>query len=221
MESLKLDKPAVIEVIGLPGSGKSFFAMQFANTFGAAIVSNDKIRWTLFANHTYSKDENQMVEQVADLTISELLKTKRTFILDGGCNTRIERENIEKLAKRAGFQVIMVVVQVDEQAAKRRATKRNEKNPGDIYKQSIPVEEFEKTVKSLQLPAVTKKTVVISGKHTYSSQARAVLKKILELQEVVKPAPAVATPIQISDEPKPVLTPRPAPILRGRGPFVQ
>ena len=54
MEALTLSSPMIIEVVGLPGSGKSFFANQFANTFGAALVSQDKIRWTLFAHHTYS-----------------------------------------------------------------------------------------------------------------------------------------------------------------------
>ena len=74
MEALTLSSPMIIEVVGLPGSGKSFFANQFANTFGAALVSQDKIRWTLFAHHTYSDNENAMVEQVADLLITETTK---------------------------------------------------------------------------------------------------------------------------------------------------
>lgn len=219
MDSLKLERPAIVEVVGLPGAGKSFFATQFANTFGAALVSSDKVRWTLFANHTYSSNENQMVDQVADLTITELLKTQKTFVLDGGCNTRLAREEIERRAKKAGFQILTVVVQVDEQTAKRRATKRNAKNPGDKYKQSMPAEEFAKAVKELQVPAIDKRTVVISGKHTYSTQARAVLKKMIEIQSV--PTPTTTTKIATAAPVAPTATtPRPGPVLRGRGPFV-
>ena len=206
MENLKLDAPTIIEVVGLPGAGKSFFATQFAHTFSAAIVSFDHIRWTLFAHHTYSDNENAMVEQVADLLITELLKTRKTFVLDGGCNTRPEREEIAKRARKAGFQVVTVVVQVDDATAKRRALKRSANNPGDRYKQSMTASDFAAQEKNFQMPVVEKTTVVISGKHTYTTQARMVLKKILEIQNA---------PVAVRNAPRPV------PILHGRSPFIQ
>ena len=207
MESGKLGNPIIVEVVGLPGSGKSFFASQFAKTFHAAVVSIDKIRWTLFAHHTYSDNENVMVQQVADLIITELLKTGRTFVLDGGYNTKDAREEIQKRAEKVGFQILTVVVQVDELTAKRRATKRSAKNPGDRHKQSLSADAFTMHSQEYEVPPVNKNTVVISGKHTYSAQARTVLKKILENKDG-----SISTKTMS----------RPTPILRGRGgPFVQ
>jgi len=205
MEALTLSSPMVIVVVGPPGSGKSFFADQFAKTFGAALVSEDKIRWTLFANHTYSDNENVMVAQVADLIITELFHTNKTFVLDGGYNTKSARDALNTHAKKAGFRVLTIVVQTDEPAARRRALKRDPKKHEDQYKQSLTLDEFTRQCKLYQPPAVNQDAVVISGKHTYQAQARVVLKKMVETQGTRPAAPAT----------------RPAPTVRSRGPFIQ
>ena len=197
MEALTLSSPMIIEVVGLPGSGKSFFANQFANTFGSAIVSQDKIRWTLFAHHTYSDNENAMVEQVADLLITELLRTKKTFVLDGGYNTAATRHTMANIARKHGYRVLTIVVQTDEPTSKRRATKRSDKKPGDRYKQSLAAD-----------------VVVISGKHTYNTQAKIVLRKMIEISgqttTSITPASRTAQPT----------VPRATLNIKPRGPFV-
>ncbi|MCL1876563.1 ATP-binding protein [Candidatus Saccharibacteria bacterium] len=206
MEVLRSENPTIIEMVGLPGSGKSFFAKQFAKTFGSAIVSIDKIRWMLFANHTYSDNENIMVQQVADLIITELLKTQKTFVIDGGYVTEVEREELARRAAKAGFRVLTVVVQVDLPTAKHRSMKRNPRCAGDQYKQALSPEEFDTQVARCELPEAASDNVIISGKHTYSTQARTVLKKMIGL----KNAPIVVKPL-----------PRPVPILPTDRPYIQ
>lgn len=182
MEALTLSSPMIIEIVGLPGSGKSFFATQFAKTFGAALVSEDKIRWTLFSHHTYSSNENAIVNQVADLLISELFRTKKTFVLDGGYNTANARHRLATVAAKQGYRVLTIVVQTDEPTSRRRALKRSAKKPGDIYKQSLTEEQFNKFASEYEEPATTADdVVVISGKHTYTTQAKIVLKKMIEM----------------------------------------
>lgn len=182
MEALTLSSPMIIEIVGLPGSGKSFFATQFAKTFGAALVSEDKIRWTLFSHHTYSANENAIVTQVADLLISELFRTKKTFVLDGGYNTSAARHRLATVAAKQGYRVLTIVVQTDEPTSRRRALKRSTKKPGDIYKQSLTDEQFNQFKAAYEEPATTASdVVVISGKHTYSTQAKIVLKKMIEM----------------------------------------
>jgi len=194
MEALTLSSPMVVMVVGGPGAGKSFFAGAFANTFGAALVSRDKIRWTLFANHTYSDNENAMVDQVADLLTTELFRAGKTFILDGGYNTKITREEIAKRAKKHNFRVLTIVVQVDEPTAKHRAENRHENTPGDHYKQSLTAAQFAKQTKDYQAPEIDAGTVVISGKHNYATQARTVLKKMIESQNIAVPVPPTSSP---------------------------
>ena len=216
MEALTLSSPMIIEVVGLPGSGKSFFASQFASTFGAALVSQDKIRWTLFAHHTYSDNENAMVEQVADLMITELLRTKKTFVLDGGYNTAAARRTLAARAHRNGYRVLTIVVQTDEPTSKRRATKRSDKKPGDQYKQSLTDEQFEQAKKLYEEPSTSlPDVVVISGKHTYNTQAKIVLRKMIEISGQSSTETAASnhgTTTKASE--------RPVIDIKPRGPFV-
>lgn len=189
MEALTLSSPMVIIVVGLPGSGKSFFSVQFANTFGAALVSQDKIRWTLFANQTYSDNENAMVGQVANLLITELFRTKKTFVLDGGYNDPNVRHEFIARARRHGYRALTIVVQTDEPTSLRRATKRSDNKPGDMYKQSLTPEQFEQAKAAYLEPNTTADdVVVISGKHTYTTQAKIVLRKMIEISGASKPA---------------------------------
>lgn len=188
MEPITLPNPTIIQVVGLPGAGKSFFASQFAETLGAPIVSRDKIRWLLFSHHGYTHDEEFIVSQVADMLIAELIKTHKTFILDGGYNSRAARDRLDALAKKHSYRVITVIVQADELAAKTRSIKRSGNKSVDKYKQPLTVQMFEKQVKAYQPPTINSNNVVISGKHTYNTQARAVLKKIVENQQSAIPA---------------------------------
>ena len=196
MDKLNLSQPLVIVVTGLPGSGKTFFANSFATTFGVASVSNDKIRWTLFANHTYSENENAMVDQISDLLIAELLRTKRTFIIDGGYNSSLKRKHIEIIAKKAGFATLTVEVQTEPLTAKDRAKSRSAKNPCDKFKQSLKPEQFAKLVKNYEAPTIGRSSVVISGKHTAQTQLRTVLKKIVEMER--NPAQEKKAPTVVS-----------------------
>jgi predicted kinase len=197
--------PIVMVMVGLPGSGKSFFATQFSNSLNCPLVSEDKIRWMLFSNHTYNDNENAIVKQVADMMITELFRTKKTFILDGGYNSRTCRATLSTQAKKAGYRVVTVIVQTDEPTAKQRSLKRNSKRTGDRYKQSLSGAEFATQVKQYQAPLrIDKTAVAISGKHTYSTQARTILKKILEIQNTA-----------------PATEPLAMPIVRPRGPFIQ
>lgn len=213
METLTLSSPIIVEVVGLPGSGKSFFANGFADTFGAALVSNDKIRWTLFSKHTYSKEENAMVDQVADLLISELLRTKKTFILDGGYNSAVARREMADRARKNGYQVLTIVVQTDKPTSERRATHRSDRKIGDQYKQSLTTEQWEQAEKEYVEPDTMAKNVcVISGKHTYNTQVKSVLRKMIEISGAQQPVK--------KKTPRKVTGPRATIQIEKKGPFV-
>lgn len=192
MKSLSLSSPMVIMVVGLPGAGKSFFARQFAATFGAPLVSEDKIRHMLFANHTYSRDESAMIAQVSDMITDELFVAGKTFVLDGGYNTKVARDEMAKTAAKNGFRTLTIWVQTDVPTCKRRALGRSEKRDGDEYKQSLTPELFDTFAKKFTQPVIDKNTVVISGKHTYATQARIALKKIVAARDDLQRSAPVA-----------------------------
>lgn len=179
MKSLSLARPLVIMVIGLPGSGKSFFARQFAEMFAAPLVSTDFIRHSLFSNATYSPDEEALVETLANNQLTELLKTQKTLIVDGGLNNRIARSSVERLAKHHGYGTLTVWVQTDEPTSRARSFKRNPRKAGDALNFPMHPDVFARLSKQLTPAQPSENTIVISGKHTFSAQARVVLKKLV------------------------------------------
>ncbi|MDO6429497.1 AAA family ATPase [Flavitalea sp. BT771] len=51
----------IIVVMGLPGSGKSYFASRLATLIGADYINSDRVRTGLFSGTTYSQREKLMV----------------------------------------------------------------------------------------------------------------------------------------------------------------
>ena len=187
MKSLSLSKPLIIVTVGAPGAGKSFFARQFSQTFGAPVVNYDRLRYELFAEPTYSKDERTIIQRVAEYQVEELIKTQKTFIVDGGGTSKAERLQLKKIAEKSGYGLLIVWVQVDARAAKVRSLKRSKRRTDDAYNQSLSSEQFEKAVKRFTPPTFGEEYIVVSGKHTHTSQAKAVLKKLVTPREEINP----------------------------------
>lgn len=172
MRPLSLSKPHLIIMVGIPGSGKSFFAEHFAETFGVPLVSSNQIRQILSSNPTFLNEESSTVDQIADYTLSELLKTKQTVLYEGSTWSRTSRQELAKKARASGYETLLVWTQTEMAAARARSTKRGRDRA------TLSVEQFERQAKQFTAPNQSEKPVVISGKHTYASQLKIVLKKL-------------------------------------------
>lgn len=191
MKSLSLSKPHVIVMVGIPGSGKSYFAEQFANTFNAPLVSNGRLRDELFNEPTYDNDEQAIIRRVSDYMLDELYKTQRTFILEGLADARMDRQEITKKARTAGYEPLFIWVQTESSTARLRVKKAI---PG---KMTISPSQFDSALKRFSAPHASEKAVVISGKHTYASQLRIVLKRLVEPRiELVEGQATQARPVE-------------------------
>lgn len=167
MKSLSLNQPHLLVTVGIPGSGKSFFAERFAATFNAPYVKYDTILAVAEGNSTIS-------DMYAGYMLRELFKTGHTVMFDGPSASRAERDALKNLAASAGYACLFIWTQTDEATAKARFVKASRKNGhhavGAHYEALM--QEFS--------PPVAKEhpTVVVSGKHTYATQAKAVLKTL-------------------------------------------
>lgn len=169
MKNLQLTKPHLITVVGIPGSGKTFFAEKFAETFSAPFLNHATIR-------EYT-DSSEAAETLSEHILDQFLRTKQTVIVEGRGNARIERQQISARARANGYEPLFIWVQTEPLTAEVRATKgiRGQKNDTLISR-----EEFDAGVKRFTPLNATEKYMVISGKHTYASQAKIVLKKLVE-----------------------------------------
>lgn len=182
MKSLNLTRPQILMVVGLPGAGKSFFARQFSETFSAPVVSLDRIRFELFNKPSFSADENDLVTRLAAYQIEELFKTNRSFIVDGGCNAKVDRVKLVQQAKKAGYDASVIWVQTDAATSRVRAIKRSSRREDDKYNVSLSGQQYDAFARRFTEPT-SENYVVISGKHTYNAQAKTVLRKLVAVRE--------------------------------------
>lgn len=178
MKTLALSRPLVLVLIGLPGAGKSFFARQFSEMFGAPIVQYDRIQFELFEKSYLEPAEQDIIRRIANYQMDELVKTRRSFIVDGGAGTTAERQKLEQLAKSNGYGTLLIWVQTDDITCRKRATKRNPKRSAeDAISPSITESQWAEAAKKFQQPS-REQYMVISGKHAFSTQAKMVLRKL-------------------------------------------
>jgi shikimate kinase len=165
MKPLASTTPHVIVMVGIPGSGKTTFAEHFAKTFHAPFINID----SLCASVDLSTKAGVVI---ATKFLDELLKTQRTIVFEGGSGSRVERQALTRRITAAGYEPLLVWVQTETAEAKRRSLR---KRAG-----YTPLDEsaFEETLRRFTPPTAREKAVVISGKHTYSTQVKAVLKQL-------------------------------------------
>lgn len=184
MKSLSLSQPHLLVMVGIPGSGKSFFAEQFSDMFHAPYVDFAAIL------DIAQRDGDMSARYVTHL-LKELFKTKTTVIVDGLGDTKAQRAELKNLANAAGYKTLLVWVQTDSTTAKSRSLKAAKKGGNPVSEH-----EYDKIISGFSIPTVGEQPViVISGKHTFATQARAVLKNLA--------SPRDTTPAQSAPAPRP------------------
>lgn len=176
MKSLHLTKPHLIVVVGIPGAGKTHFAQQFSSTFNAPFLRYEDL-------FEFSNDANS-VDAIWNYVVDKLTQTRQTALLEGPSNTQAERRIVSDIARRAGYQPLFIWVQTEPATAEMRATR----GVGRV-KPQFPISSSEFKERSAQFEPLLKveNYIVISGKHTYASQAKNVLQKLTQTRkEVVK-----------------------------------
>lgn len=185
MKPLTPNTPHVIIMVGIPGSGKTTFAKRFTKTFDAPYINVHEIS-------ELAGIDGPASSKVAMMMFNELLKTNRTLIFEGAASTRSQRMALASIITKSGYKALMVWVQTDPTESKQRATK---KQKGVLVMSS---EEFDVAYNQFQNPLISEKPVVISGKHTYATQLKAVLKRLATTTRAVVVPPASDQPRTVS-----------------------
>lgn len=175
MKSLSLTTPRVIFLVGIPGAGKTYFAEKFSEAFGAPFIETDKIRRIITDKPSYSTEEQQYVDELAALQLTELMKTRKTIIFEGGTEARVERTNLAKFVRSFGYEPMIVWVQTDPSTAKTRAIRGVR---GHSKLSLISEERFNQLCDRFTMPNSSEQATVISGRHTPAVQTKAILKKL-------------------------------------------
>jgi predicted kinase len=118
-----MQKPILIAMAGLPGSGKSALAARLAVALPAVIINKDTVRAAVFPPQEieYTTAQDDFVLSLMYQAAAYLLKKGRTVILDGRTFTRrVQRTELMKAASEAGVRVRIIFCTAPDDVIKER-----------------------------------------------------------------------------------------------------
>ena len=150
-------KPRALLVFGAPCSGKTTFGENFAKKFKLAFFDLDEIRGKYRLSH-----------KLVMMLVEQLAKTRQDLVIEGELKTEKERSEMRRVLLLAGYNPTLVWVQTDVSTLRTRLKSR--------FKTVAEAKStYEKAIECLEAPAEYEHPVVISGKHTFETQAKHVL----------------------------------------------
>lgn len=192
-KTLFINQPYLILLVGIPGSGKTFFAEKFAETFSTPLINLNDLRFELFEQPDFSKNEENYLEKISYALLPELMRSRRAIMLEGGLEARSDRATYRQIANAHGYNTVTVWVQNTENTAKTRSIRQIKTAP---RKYNLTAEQFDIMVKRFTAPNVRENPVVISGNHTFSTQAKSVLRRLANPRQTIRPVRQTIVPNQ-------------------------
>ncbi len=180
MAKIITTKPVLIMLYGYPGAGKTYFAGELAKAMGAAHLQGDRIRYELFEEPRYDKQENEIVSHLMEYMAEEFLSAGVNVIFDANADRLVQRRALRDIAVKNKGQALLVWLQIDQESAFQRIGKRDRRRSGDKYTRPHTKETFQTILTAMQNPK-NEDYVVVSGKHTAAMQRTALVKKLYDL----------------------------------------
>ena len=116
--------PVLIIMVGLPGSGKSYFVSQLVHQIPAVILESDYLRKILIKRPIYSPKEHFRVFGAIHTLTREFLEAKYHVILDATNLNEEYRQPLLKIAEETNAKSIIVHMATSREVAQNRLTKR-------------------------------------------------------------------------------------------------
>ena len=121
----------VVIVFGLPGSGKSYFAVRVAQMLSATYINSDKVRKELFAVPSYSSEEKALVYDEILRRAIQAAKHGKEVVLDATFYTNRLREKFINEVQKIS-RIFLIEVIADEDVTKERLAPPREDSDADF-----------------------------------------------------------------------------------------
>ncbi|MBQ9020322.1 AAA family ATPase [Candidatus Saccharibacteria bacterium] len=156
----KKAQPRAILVFGAPCSGKTTFSEKFSAKFNAPFYNINDIE------KEYDFDRETTLK-ILDL----IAKTHQNVVIEGGLDTEQERDTIRKIFKKAGYDPSLVWIQTDINTIKNRLKNK-------LRSVAKAKTEYDERMSKIEAPTELENAIVLSGKHTFTTQLTHVLSQL-------------------------------------------
>jgi len=156
----KKSQPRAILVFGVPGSGKTTFAEQFAKKFHASFFDLGEIA-----------KECGLDRKIIVMLVKQLAKTGQILVLEGGLDSEKDRTEIRNILREAGYRTSLIWIQTDLATVKQRLKLR-------LRSATKAKNEYESRIDGMEAPADREQPIVLSGKHTFDTQLKHTLAQL-------------------------------------------
>ena len=137
-----VERPPLIVLSGLPGSGKSHLARDIARRYPLALLESDALRKALIKRPVYSQKESARLFTACHALLGGLLSNGIPALLDATNLKEMHRRPLYSIAERAGARLLLVEVRAADEVARRRLEARlKAENPWDRSDATLDVYE--------------------------------------------------------------------------------
>ena len=114
------ERPVLVIVSGLPGTGKSYFSRRVVGQVPLLVLESDVLRKVLFPAPRYTPSENRRLFRACHSLIDDLLGCKVPLLLDATNLIESHREGLYRIAEGRGAEIILVYLEASPDVVYRR-----------------------------------------------------------------------------------------------------
>jgi predicted kinase len=140
---MRSDRPILIVIFGLPGTGKTTFATVLSNQLGIKHFNTDIIRSLLSKSQQYDEENKAFIyDEMLHLTRLEFEKGK-SVIVDATFYKKKLRKRFKVLAQEYDVNVKWIEVCAGEEVVKKRVSKKRRYSEADYAVYQMIKSQFE------------------------------------------------------------------------------
>ena len=162
MEGNKSKSRALL-IFGAPCSGKTTFAEKFGKKYKLAYYDLDE----LAREYGFSHEEILVI-------LAQILKTRQTILIEGWIDKEQDRIKMRNLLREHGYDPALIWIQTDIATIRNRLKSR--------FKSVSKARDFyDAAVSEMEAPGENERAIILSGKHTFETQAKHVVTGLADL----------------------------------------